>query len=86
MTRYIFDVHDDGPANWGEETLEGADPQEIERRARELIQETQARQLARGSAKLLTTVFVHQVGNGIVLMAYGREGDDVRIRWTPSGC
>ncbi|GEP11095.1 hypothetical protein [Methylobacterium gnaphalii] len=81
MPRFIFDVHDDGPAEWGDESLEGAGRNEIERRARELIAEAQARQVARGSQCVTTTVYVYHEGDAIVLTAYGRVGQDVRIVW-----
>lgn len=81
MPRYTFDVHDNGPAEWGEETLDGAGRDEIERHARRLIGQAQARQREHDETESLITVFVHHEGDGIVLTAYGRPGEDVRLVW-----
>ncbi|MCE4226526.1 hypothetical protein HCU64_22540 [Methylobacterium sp. C25] len=81
MSRFIFDVHDDGPIEWGETSYEFADRAEIERRVQQLVEEAQTRQKARGCSPPLTTVFVHEDGGGIVLTAYARPGEDLRLVW-----
>ncbi|TXN20039.1 MULTISPECIES: hypothetical protein [Methylobacterium] len=83
MPRYIFDVHDDGPVEWGDDGVECADRDEIERRVHTLIVAAQQRQVARGSLEALTTIYVHHESNGIVLVASVRPGEDVQFGWTP---
>lgn len=85
MSRYVFDLHDNGPAEWDADQLHDADRDAIERRARELIEDAQRRQRARDGSASMTTVFVHEAGDGIVLTAYGRPGQDLQLVWTSSG-
>lgn len=84
MTRYTFDVVDDGPVEWDDEGIVFADHCEIELHVRALIVEAQKRQVDRGSLDVLTTVFVHPVGgSGILLTATARPGEEVSLVWVP---
>ncbi|MCE4226190.1 hypothetical protein HCU64_20785 [Methylobacterium sp. C25] len=81
MSHYIFDVHDDGPVEWGDTSYKFADRADIERHVRQLVEEAQTRQKTRGRSPPLTTVFVHEDGGGIVLTAYARPGENLRLVW-----
>lgn len=79
----MFDVHDDGPALWGDDSLECEGREDIERITRRLLDEAHARQGDRDSVEGTTTVMVMNETGGVVLNARAERDGVVRLIWAP---
>jgi hypothetical protein len=81
MSRYTFDVHDDGPAHWADDSRECGSRGDIELFARRLLNEAHTRQADRDSFGEITTVMVLRECGGVVLNAHAKRGGHVNITW-----
>ncbi|WP_373322262.1 DUF6894 family protein [Methylobacterium thuringiense] len=81
MPRYIFDVNEGDSSEWNDEDFECGSRADIEQHARRLIEEAGARQAARGSGSLPSTVVVYEEDGEIVMSAHGWATGSVRVLW-----
>ncbi|GEO99942.1 hypothetical protein [Methylobacterium haplocladii] len=81
MPKYVYDLNEGDSSEWEDEDLECEGRIQIEHHARRLLNEAGARQAARGSASLPSTVVVYEENGEIIMSAHGWPGGKVRVLW-----
>lgn len=78
MSRYFFDVHNIGPAEWDDDGLECADRSEVEARVRQVAQANADRH---DGGRAPVTISVLNDNQEIVLMALVDANKALKLVW-----